>query len=490
MPNAQTVHIPRIVIAALRGGAGKTFLSAGITGALKKRGLSVGVFKKGPDYIDSGWLGLAAGGQCYNLDAYLIEEKKVKLSFIRRSVGMDIAVIEGNRGLFDGVDAAGSYSTAELAKLLHAPTIIVVDATKMTRTAAALLLGCKMLDSLLRIDGVLLNKVAGARHERVLRESIESVCNLPVLGSFGKLALDQFPQRHLGLLPLHEHPAAYEFLEGAAETVIRHADLDRIIQIADTASPMQIDNMFPSIYPATGAEETLTIGILRDSAFQFYYPENVEALRAAGASLVELSALVPKDLPPLDGLYIGGGFPETHAEKLADNHIFKKSLTEQILAGLPVYAECGGLMYLSKSLRIDENCYPMVGAFPIEVIMHRRPQGHGYIKVEVSQENPFFPTGTVLTGHEFHYSSVSVPRDDAGVRCCFKVIRGNGFDGQRDGIVHHNCLGTYVHLHSLGTPSWAGMFLKRASLFKSMGGSAHRSHASKEPDSCEYHCPG
>lgn len=489
MPTAQTAHIPRIVIAALRGGAGKTFLSAGIIGALKKKGLSVGVFKKGPDYIDAGWLGLAAGSQCYNLDAYLIEEKQVKLSFIRRSLGMDIAVIEGNRGLFDGVDAAGSYSTAELAKLLDAPTIIVVDATKMTRTAAALLLGCKMLDAQLRMDGVLLNKVAGARHERVLRESIESVCNIPVLGCFGKMALEHFPQRHLGLLPLYEHPAAQEFLDAAAETFMRNADLDRLIQIANNASPIEIDGTLPVIEPAAGEGNALNIGILRDSAFQFYYPENVEALQAAGASLVELSALVPNELPLLDGLYIGGGFPETHAEKLANNHTFKRSLMEQILAGLPVYAECGGLMYLSKSLRIDEKCYPMVGAFPIEVTMHRRPQGHGYIKVEVSQENPFFPMGAVLTGHEFHYSSVSVPRDDSDVRCCFKVIRGHGFDGERDGIFRYNCLGTYVHLHSLGSPSWAKLFLKRASLFQSLRRSVCPTVASKEPYSRECSCP-
>jgi cobyrinic acid a,c-diamide synthase len=285
------------------------------------------------------------------------------------------------------------------------------------------------------------------------------------LGSFGKLALQQFPQRHLGLLPLFEHPRAQEFLDAAAEAVMLAADLDKIIEIANSALPLEAGVPDQPTTQSCPVGDGLRIGIIRDSAFQFYYPENLEALKALGASLVELSALDPVELPPLDGLYLGGGFPETHAEILADNQIFKNSLMRQVQSDLPVYAECGGLMYLSRSLNVDDKTYPMVGAFPIDVTLHRRPQGHGYIKVEVSQKNPFYPVGTVLTGHEFHYSSVNVEDEDIKLRCCFKVTRGHGFDGERDGICCYNCLGTYVHLHVLGAPSWAVRFVNAAADF-------------------------
>ncbi len=229
------INLPRVVIAALKGGAGKTFLTVGLVAALRKRGLSMSVFKKGPDYIDAGWLGMAAGDDCYNLDAYLCDQRIVQASFLQRSAGKDAAVVEGNRGLFDGVDSAGSYSTAELAKLLGSPVILIVDATKMTRTAAALVLGCKLLDPQLNIQGVILNRVAGARHETVLRESIESAASVSVIGSVNKLPLDNFPQRHLGLLPLYEHPQAVEFVEEAARIVERSVDLERVIAIAEAA---------------------------------------------------------------------------------------------------------------------------------------------------------------------------------------------------------------------------------------------------------------
>ncbi len=451
-------NIPRLVIAALRGGAGKTLLSVGLVAALRRSGFAVSAFKKGPDYIDAGWLGMAAGGDCYNLDSFLCDNETVKTSFADRSQGKDIAIVEGNRGLFDGVDSAGHYSTAELAKLLNAPVILIVDATKMTRTAAALVLGCRMLDSGMDLRGVILNRVGGARHERVLREAIETATCIPVIGSVSKLPLENFPQRHLGLLPLHEHPRAGEFLDEAAEIISGSVDLDRLLEAARTAGDLYYATPPVLLEPR---DETLRIGVLKDSAFQFYYPENLEALKGRGAELVFVSALSHSPLPDLDALYIGGGFPETHAERLAENSIFKESLLKAAQDGLPIYAECGGLMYLSRNLRIDEDVYPMVGVFPLETVLERKPQGHGYIEVEISAPNPFYPGGTKLKGHEFHYSYVT-GLDNPGASYAFRVTRGHGMDGTRDGICVDNALGTYVHVHALGEPLWAEGILKSA----------------------------
>jgi cobyrinic acid a,c-diamide synthase len=232
---AERANIPRIVIAALRGGAGKTLLTVGIVAALRRRGLNLAVFKKGPDYIDAGWLGLAAERACHNLDPYLFDEETIQNSFFRRSRDKDAAVVEGNRGLFDGVDAAGSYSTAELAKTLNSPVALIVDATKVTRTAAALVLGCKAMDPGMNLKGVILNRVGGTRHERILRDSIEQGASVPVIGSVKKLIMDNFPQRHLGLLPLHEHPGALQFIEEAADMCENSIDLDALMKIATSA---------------------------------------------------------------------------------------------------------------------------------------------------------------------------------------------------------------------------------------------------------------
>jgi cobyrinic acid a,c-diamide synthase len=472
MPQPLPPHlttIPRIVIAALKGGAGKTFLSVGLTAALRDRGLSIAVFKKGPDYIDAGWLGLAAGTDCYNLDAYLFTQEILRHSFRTRSEGRQLALVEGNRGLFDGVDALGSYSTAELAKQLNAPVILIVDATKVTRTAAAMVLGCKELDPDVRLEGVILNRVAGARHERILRESIEDATAVPVIGSVMKMPLENFPQRHLGLLPLHEHPQAAEFVHQAEQVASRSVNLDQVLAIASSGENFPVPSPARAItIPEVTEFSGLRIGVLKDSAFQFYYPENLEALKQQGASLVELSALTADVLPELDALYIGGGFPETHAERLAANEPFKASLSTAVENGLPVYAECGGLMYLSRSLRIDENIYPMVGILPVDTVLERVPQGHGYIRVEATAANPFYPVGTVLTGHEFHYSYVT-PAEEMTGTYAFRVLRGHGMDGTRDGICTANVLGTYAHLHALGEPLWAEGILKRAQAFRAQG---------------------
>ena len=431
------------MLAALKGGAGKTFLTVGLTAALKRRGLSLSVFKKGPDYIDAGWLGLAAGRDCYNLDAYLCQKEAIIGSFLSRTFDADAAVVEGNRGLFDGLDSIGSYSSAEMAKLLKAPVILIVDATKMTRTAAALVMGCSALDPEVNIKGIILNRVAGPRHERILRESIEGYARVPVIGSVAKLPMKSFPQRHLGLLPLHEHPDAMKFVEEAADVAEVCIDLDKVFEIARTAEELSGPASLKSSDELQSIDGLkLKVGVLKDSAFQFYYPENLEALTLKGAQVVAINALASAEIPELDALYVGGGFPETHADKLAENTVFKESLLKAIRYGLPVYAECGGLMYPSRNLCIDANAYPMVGAFPVDTVLQKTPQGHGYARVEVSGPNPFYEEGTVITGHEFHYSYVT-GLDETQTKCAFKVLRGHGIDGSRDGLCTENVPATY-----------------------------------------------
>ena len=451
---------PRVVIAGLRGGSGKTTLSLGLIAAWQQRAGEVVAFKKGPDYIDAGWLALAAGQPCYNLDQYMMSGEQILDSFRQHTQKAQGAVIEGNRGIFDGMDADGSCSTAELAKLLQAPVILVVDGTMVTRTAAATVLGCQNLDPEVDIRGVVLNRVAGPRHEEMLRTTIERYCGIPVVGAIPKLRGDDFPERHMGLVTALEHPEAREAILSRIQVVERYLDLEKVLAIANQAPPLTWEPFYPR-KRASKAYRQPTIGIIRDSAFQFYYPENLEALERRGASLVTINALQDTFLPELDGLYIGGGFPETHAEQLAANDQLRKGLRSAIEDGLPVYAECGGLMYLGRNLEIKGNIYPMVQALPIDFRLERKPQGHGYTELEVVNSNPFYPVGTTLKGHEFHYSRVT--RFELNPESlAFAMRRGSGILDRKDGVCYKNILATYSHVHAVGTPEWAEGLIRRA----------------------------
>ncbi len=451
---------PRVVIAGLRGGSGKTTLSLGLVAAWRQRVGEVVPFKKGPDYIDAGWLALAAGQPCYNLDPYMMSGEQILDSFWQHVQNAEAAVIEGNRGLFDGMDADGSCSTAELAKLLQAPVLLVVDGTMVTRTAAAAVLGCQHLDPKVAIQGVVLNRVAGPRHQEMLKTTIERYCRVPVVGAIPKLKEDDFPERHMGLVTALEHPEAREAIFARIQVVERYLDLEKVLTIADQAPPLTWEPVYPR-KRASKAYRQPTIGIIRDSAFQFYYPENLEALERRGASLVTINALQDNFLPELDGLYIGGGFPETHAEQLAANDQLRKSLRSAIEAGLPVYAECGGLMYLGRNLEIEGKTYPMVQALPMDFRLEQKPQGHGYTELEVVNTNPFYPVGTTLRGHEFHYSRVT-RFDLSPESLAFTMRRGSGILDRKDGVCYKNILATYSHVHAIGTPEWAEGLIRRA----------------------------
>ena len=464
--HADGLEFPRLIIAALRGGSGKTIISIGIIAALKKLGESVTPYKKGPDYIDAGWLALAAGQPCYNLDTFMISPPVVTASFLSRAKPDEIAVIEGNRGLYDGIDVEGSTSTAELAKLLATPVVMCIDATKTTRTMAAVVSGCDQFDPAVRIKGVILNRVAGPRHENILRQSIEVHCGIPVLGAIPKLGRQNFPERHMGLVPTPEHDWAHESIRAIGEVARKYIDLEAIIDIARGAPklpaiPSRSKAPLPAENPVQPGRTRPKIGIIRDSAFQFYYPENIEALKQAGADIEFCSPLSSDALPAIDGLYIGGGFPETHAEALADNLSFRKQLKELADRNLPIYAECGGLMYLGQELVLKEKAYPMAGVLPIVYGFSKKPQGHGYTVVTVDRKNPYFDVGDEIRGHEFHYSKVLAfngnPDD-----LVFHMQRGSGIINGRDGARYKSTLATYTHTHALGTPTWARALVRNA----------------------------
>lgn len=444
----------RLIVAALRGGAGKTVVSLGLAAAWRRYlGLRIIPFKKGPDYIDAGWLSAAAGHPCYNLDPYLMKPEEIVRSFVLNSGKGDGSLIEGNRGLYDGVDARGSYSTAELAKLLRAPVVLVLDATKVTRTAAALVLGCQHLDPEVNIAGVILNRVSGKRHEKVLRDSIEECCGLPVLGVVPREEHNLFPERHLGLVPPQETGDLPEAVSFATSRMREYLDLEELWNIASQAGPLG----FPAPVSATVGNrgETVKIGIIRDSAFQFYYPENLEALEQAGAVLTVISSLEDRQLPEVDALYIGGGFPETHLDILAANETFRESVRSGVEKGLPVYAECGGLMFLCRGIHHQGKTYPMAGVFPFEIVLGAKPQGHGYTTMECVGENPFFPKGAIIRGHEFHYSGVADRLDPDSYPFVFKLKKGHGIVAGWDGICYKNVLAAYSHLHAVGNEFWA-----------------------------------
>jgi cobyrinic acid a,c-diamide synthase len=467
------IHCPRLTIAGLGGDTGKTSISVGLCRAWQKKGYKVIPFKKGPDYIDMGWLSRGAGHPCYNFDLFLMSKDQVLSSFSLNTKQAEIAVIEGNRGLYDGMDVEGSVSTAELAKLLQSPVVLIVDCTKVTRTVAALVLGCQTLDPDVQIKGVILNRLGGGRHEAIIRKSIERFCRLPVVGAIPRLTNITFPGRHLGLVPPQEHPMAEEAVNTASHIVEKYLDIEELWEIAQEAQPLPPHPSLPLEGGGQGRgcelrtlNSELRIGVIRDSAFQFYYQENIEALKRAGASLIEFSALTD-DLPPaINALYIGGGFPETHAAALSANEKLRQAIKKAAEDGLPIYAECGGLMYLSDELTWEGKTYPMAGVLPISVGVSKKPQGHGYTIIEVDAPNPYFKTGQILHGHEFHYSHVLSMTEKDGVYFAFKIERGQGVINKMDGLCYKNVLATYTHLHALGTREWVDGIINIAAAYK------------------------
>ena len=444
-----------LVIAGLSGGSGKSVASVALIAALGRQGKKVIPFKKGPDYIDAGWLATAAGEPCYNLDPYLMSPKTIADSFSRHSYGADFAIVEGNRGVYDGVNAEGGFSTAELAIALDLPVVLVVNCTKATRTVAALVLGCRELDRRMNIGGVILNQIATPRHEKIITEAVEKYTNIPVVGVIPRRKDDIFPMRHLGVTPHQEYIGTKNVVDTLADMAEKNFDLEQIICLMRSCP-------YRKTSPVKKRLHQVKIGILRDAAFQFYYEENLDALRNAGAELVMINALRAESLPSqLDGLYIGGGFPETSAGALAANVSFRNSVLEKVDQGLPVYAECGGLIFLGKSIILSGREYPLTGVFPVTFGMAEKPQAHGYSIFTVEKTNPFYPRGTTIKGHEFRYSTVDAwegSPDDL----VLTMDRGTGFTGKRDGLVTKNVLALYTHVLASDVPEWTNGLITAA----------------------------
>ncbi len=457
------MNLPRIIIAGLSGGSGKTLVSLGLARAFVERGLKVKPFKKGPDYIDAAWLGLAAKADPANLDPHIMDRELVLPLFLDRMQGSDLGLVEGNRGLFDGKDLSGSCSTSELSRRLQAPVVLVIDGTKMTRTAAAIVKGCLEFEPGLDLAGVIINRTAGVRHRAMLKAAIEEYTGVPVLGMLPKIAEDPIPERHMGLVSVREYARAEEILGSLARIVEESVDIDAVLAIANKGSGLELSR-HEMLWPRSVADgQRPTIGYVRDAALWFYYEENLEALRRAGAELVEVSLLDDDPWPELHGLYLGGGFPETQAEILAANVSRREQVKALADAGMPIYAECGGFMYLGQFLRFQGQEYPMAGVFPVTTEIHAKPQGLGYVEATVVADTPFFAKGDTLLGHEFHYSRMT--SQDPGLAWALRMERGQGMGGAADGLIYKNVWAGYTHIHALGAKQWATNFALAAQGF-------------------------
>jgi len=449
------IDMSRFLISAAHKSSGKTTLSIGLCAALRARGLLVQPYKKGPDYIDPMWLTLAAGRPCYNLDFYLMGREEISNLYQQHSASADVCLVEGNKGLYDGLDLDGGNSNAALAQLLDLPVILVIDARGMTRGVAPLILGYQAFDRNIRIHGVILNQLGGSRHESKLRAVIEHYTDVPVLGAVQHDPALQIVERHLGLMPSNESASATRQTRAIAESIAAQVDLERLLQVTVSPHPAAVAPAAP-IRPL----QRFRIGLVRDRAFGFYYADDLEALAAGGAEIVPINALDDAHLPALDGLVIGGGFPELFLQELEANASLRRDIHQAIEDGLPVYAECGGLMYLSRSMCWKGRAHQMVGVIPGDVVMHDKPVGRGYVRLRETGLSPW-PGGAApaqeICAHEFHYSSLENLAPD--VQFAYEMVRGHGLDGRHDGIVYRNLLASYTHLRSTRNFNWVRRFL-------------------------------
>jgi cobyrinic acid a,c-diamide synthase len=438
-----------VVIAGTQSGVGKTTITLGLLSALARRGLVVQPFKVGPDFIDPGHHTRAAGRLSRNLDGWMLSRAANEALFRRQARRADVAVVEGVMGLFDGYDGASEAgSTAQMAKWLNLPVLLVVDARAMARSAAALVHGFASFDPALTLAGVVFNRVGSATHLEYLRQALTS---LPGVRCFGGLPRDRelaIPERHLGLTTAEDHPLDEAYLNHLADWLETHLDLDGLLQALPTLT-------LPEEPAPADVPPAVRLGVARDGAFCFYYPENLELLEHFGAQLVPFSPLKDRELPPdLHGVYLGGGYPELSAEGLAANQSLRQALREAAAAGLPIYAECGGLMYLSREIRdLEGRVHPMAGVFPFAVQMLARLKALGYREVTLTAPGLLGPAGTTVRGHEFHYSEMVGEPD--GVPRLYRLTARQGGAAVAEGYCSKNVLASYVHLHFGSNPELA-----------------------------------
>ena len=450
----------RLLISAAHKSSGKTTISIGLCAALQASGRRVQPFKKGPDYIDPMWLGQASLHDCINLDFYTMSHDEILSTIQQHSENSDICIIEGNKGLYDGLDIEGSNSNAALAGLTKTPVILVIDVQGMTRGIAPLLLGYQAFQKDIHIAGVILNQIRGSRHESKLRNVIEHYTHIPIVGAVYHNPELAITERHLGLIPSNEDQQAQQQILRIGKLIAEQVDLEQLEQIASQAPALP-----PSVYQRQKPKysKIVKVAIARDAAFGFYYPDDLEAFKKCGAELIEFNTIEDEKLPECDALFIGGGFPETLMEKLERNQSMRQSIKNTIDDGLPAYVECGGLMYLARSIHWQGKKHNMVDCIPGDITMHRRPVGRGYVQLEVSKQHPWgsikdssLPQSS-FPAHEFHYSSIENLPESA--QFAYNVRRGAGIDGKKDGYIHKNLVASYSHLRDTSENHWVESFV-------------------------------
>lgn len=456
---------PRVMISAAHKSSGKTVVTTALARALANRGEAVQPFKKGPDYIDPMWLSRAARRPCYNLDFNTMSAAELTALLASRSGPETFALVEANKGLYDGLSEDGSDSNAGLARLLALPVVLVIDTVGMTRGIAPLLLGYRQFGPDIRLAGVILNRTGGSRHESKLRAAVETHTDIPVLGAVGRDTRLEIGERHLGLTtPAEEEDALESRLDAMAEIIACGIDLDRLRAIARAAPPLARSRRAERADMATPGKtgKGLRIAIARDRAFGFYYADDLEAFAHAGATLIPFDTLRDPALPDdIDGLLIGGGFPELALEALSANVPLRRDIAARLAAGLPAYAECGGLMYLSRAIRWGDKRAEMVGHLPFETEMQDRPQGRGLTRFRVLDGHPWAPPGAECRAHEFHYArATDLPGDLPFKR---QILRGHGTTGDRDGVLIGNTLAGFCHLRNSRQSPWVSGFLAHVS---------------------------
>ena len=443
------MKIPRIVLAGATSGVGKTSITCSIIYALQKRGFSVQPFKVGPDYIDPSYLTTISKNDTYNLDVWLMGQKQVLDSFVSHS-NSDISVIEGVMGYYDGFEGNSNYaSTHHIASITKSPVILVLDASKTARSIGATALGFQKFHRNSRIVGIILNKIGSKKHEILCRDALEKT-KLPIIGVIPKNPILNLESRHLGLISTYDNKILKNKLEKTSKIISESLDVDKIIKIIK--NPISLPKIIKNNYKKTKVK----IAVALDNSFNFYYDDNLNALRREGASLTFFSPIKDKKIPKCDGLYIGGGFPEILGNDLAKNQIMKKSIKKLSEDNFPIYAECGGLMYLTKSITNNNKKYKMVGLFDAETTMTKKMRLN-YTKGKLSSKNILSDSLHGFRGHEFHYSQLESVSSDS--KFAFNLEIGEGIKNHQDGLIQNNTLASYGHLY-FDSSNYAEIFVK------------------------------
>ncbi len=469
----EKLDIPRILIAGDRSSAGKTTISIGIMSVLKEMGYIVQPYKVGLDFIDPSYHTEVTGRHSRNLDGYLMTENAVREVFSHAATGADIAVIEGVRGLFEGLEATSDIgSTAQIAKILKCPVILAINARSITRSTAALVSGYKSFDTDVNIVGVILNNIGGQRHAEKAKTAVETYTDTPVIGVIPRNDSMKISMRHLGLIPAMEgrrKVADFDANLGRIKKIIREGiDIERFISIANSAFPLEKPDDL--IFKVKAEKNNIKIGVALDEAFNFYYRDNLELLELAGAELIYFSPVKDKAIPDVDGLYIGGGYPELFGRELEDNISMRESVNQASSEGLPIYAECGGLMYLTREIKTDVSgagkyhmeemeggTFRMAGVIPGRTLMgHKRVVSYNIGSFVL--DNVIGKAGTSFIGHEFHHSEiVDIPENTT---FAIRLKRGTGIKGELDGILVRNTMAAYAHLHAASYTGFARSFVE------------------------------